>query len=187
MLVYCTFRYRLFSSTRWLGLAIVSAFMLVKDLLVPAAFGIGNRFWVHAAYLIALAALGFSAPPFMRAVRMPGDGDGRDAGRDLLRDGWEVFAALGIMAGVLAVLDLHPLRQPVYLLASAPLAFLVAACFARITWWLVAAWMLPFAAVGAATGEWRYAGLGFTAAVLGLLALVRRQLRGSTARTAGAD
>jgi len=95
----------------------------------------------------------------------------------LIRDNWEVLAALGIMIAVLGSLDLGWLRSPLLLLSAVPLLFLMTCAVAGLTWRLVLLWLLSCVALAALLGDWVYAGLGYPA-VGGALLLGIQRMRG---------
>lgn len=89
---------------------------------------------------------------------------------------WEIVAASAIMIAVLAVLDVFDAREPIILLSLAPLGLLVFASLRRVGPQMLLLWIAAWGAIAALSWQWRYLGLAYPAAALGLLAIGYRLL-----------
>lgn len=99
-----------------------------------------------------------------------------------LREGWEVLAALGVMAVVLVALDVGWLGSPRLVLSLVPLLFLVTAAFARLGPVLIVLWLGGCLLVALLAGDAAYAGLGYPAVVAAVLVGLRALARGLHAK-----
>ena len=92
------------------------------------------------------------------------------------RRSWEVVTAAGIMMAVLVVLDLFDARQPIIVLSLAPLGLFVIASVRRVSPQMLLLWIAGCGVVSALSWQWRYLGMAYPAAALGVLLIGYRFL-----------
>ena len=95
-----------------------------------------------------------------------------------LRNDREILIAIGILLGVLVVIDAGALAQPALVLSLLPLVFLVALALLPLEPWHVLLWMAGVGIVALVVRQPRYLGLGYPAAIVLVLMLVQRRRRG---------
>ena len=95
---------------------------------------------------------------------------------------WEVLAAVGILVGVLLVIDGASIGEPMLLLSFGPLAFLTFAAVFPLTVEAVAAWIAGFVGFALTSRDARHAGLAYPAIALVIPLLIHRLLRRSGAK-----
>jgi hypothetical protein len=115
-------------------------------------------------------------------MRAPESPAGSSPAGAAARAHWEVLAAVGILVGVLLVIDGASIRQPVLLLSFGPLAFLTFAAVFPLTAEAVAAWIAGFVGLALTSQDARYAGLAYPAIALVIPLLIHRLRRSGVRR-----